>query len=170
MHFNWVAETKRCKLREFDVSDAVSMYELNSNAKVLKYTGDIPFENVSEAELFLEKYQHYALNGFGRWAVMEKKSNIFIGWCGLRKNIQTDEVDLGFRFFETYWNQGFATETALACLTLGFEKYQLRCIYGNTAIENKGSMKVLQKLGMKAHAPIRMGQFEGLQMILIKNE
>lgn len=39
-----ILKTKRLTLREFELSDAKSLYELNSNPEVIKYTGDPPFK------------------------------------------------------------------------------------------------------------------------------
>ncbi len=81
-----ILESKRLELREFDISDAVNLYQLNLDSEVIKYTGDPPFNNIEEAERFLDNYNEYKKNGFGRWAVITKESNKFIGWCGLKLN------------------------------------------------------------------------------------
>ena len=144
-----VLETERTYLRKLSVDDAKNFFDLNSDNEVIKYTGDSAFENVDEAKSFLLNYDHFDTYGYGRWAVIEKKSNKFIGWCGLKFNPKTEEVDLGFRFFKKYWNQGFATETAQACLQYGFNVLKIPRIIGRAMIENKASISVLQKIGMQ---------------------
>lgn len=145
---NIILETERLILREFDVSDAQFFYELNSNPKVIQFTGDSSFKNIEEAEMFLEKYPDYKRNGYGRWAVIEKSSGDFLGWCGLKFHEDSAETDLGFRFFENYWNQGFATESAKACLNHGFRKLNIKSVIGRAMKENLASIHVLQKIGM----------------------
>lgn len=142
-----VAQTERLIIREFQMSDGRAFYNLNSDPEVLKFTGDRPFESVAEAEAFIENYNQYALNGFGRWAVIAKKSNAFIGFCGLKLNEQND-IDLGFRFFRKQWGKGYATESALACLEIGFNHYKVDAIVGRANQKNAASVRVLQKLGM----------------------
>ena len=93
-----IIETPRLILREFTVDDAYKIWELNSDPEVIKYTGDPPFENVENARKFIENYEEYKKTGFGRWAVIKKDSNSFLGWCGLKLNEQ-NLVDIGFRFF-----------------------------------------------------------------------
>lgn len=141
-------ETERLQLRELHVGDAAHFYALNSNPNVLKYTGDTAFESVLEAEHFLRNYQAYKTHGYGRWAVLDKFSGEFLGWCGLKYVAEVDETDIGFRFFENHWNKGFATESARACQHYGFEKLNLKSIIGRAMAENKASIKVLEKLGM----------------------
>ena len=144
----YIIETTRLGLREFVMEDAESMYMLNLDAEVLRYTGDAPFGSISEARLFLANYSDYKRNGFGRWAVVLKETNETIGWCGLKLH---DEgfVDIGFRFLKKEWNKGYATESAQASLKFGFEKLGLSEIIGRVATENVGSIKVLEKLEMK---------------------
>ena len=92
-----ILETSRLILREFKLYDAKKMWKLNKNQGVIKYTGDPHFKSIKEAELFLKNYTDYQKNGFGRWAVLLKNTNEFIGWCGLKLNEDT-HVDIGFRF------------------------------------------------------------------------
>ncbi len=143
-----ILETNRCYLRELSINDAQHFYDLNTDEEVIKYTGDKAFDNVFEAKSFLENYNQYELYGYGRWAVIDKSNNEFLGWCGLKYSPDLDEVDLGFRFFRKYWNQGYATETAKACIDYGFNQLQLTKIVGRAMELNVGSVKVLEKTGM----------------------
>lgn len=143
-----VLETERCYLRELSVDDAQSFYDLNSDPEVVKYTGDKNFGNISEAKSFLQNYNQYELYGYGRWAVIDKMSEEFLGWCGLKYSPKSDEVDLGFRFFRKYWNQGYATETAKACIDYGLSNLNVDKIVGRAMEANSASVKVLEKTGM----------------------
>lgn len=143
-----VLQTKRLLLREFVLDDARDMFNLNSDPEVILYTGDQAFKSVDEAHLFLESYKEYKDNGFGRWAVLDKKRNVFIGWCGFKRN-EEDLIDLGFRFFKKEWNKGFATEAAKATLSYGFGTLNFDRIIGRAAKDNVASLKVLEKLGMR---------------------
>ncbi|RXP57101.1 N-acetyltransferase [Lutibacter sp. HS1-25] len=140
-----ILETKRLYLREFMLNDGFYFYHLNKDPEVLKYTGDIPFNSVEEATLFIKNYSDYKINGFGRWAVCLKNSNDFIGWCGLKKDLKTNEVDLGFRIFKNQWQNGYATEAALACVNYGFSELNLTKIIGRAYVVNKASINVLAK-------------------------
>lgn len=142
-----ILQTPRLILRELTIEDAENFYELNLNPKVVQFTGDVPFQSVSEAEEFLRNYNPYQEYGYGRWAVIEKESGEFIGWCGLK--LEEKETDIGFRFFEQYWNIGFATESAKACLEYGFNELDLEEIVGRAMKENLASIRVLEKIGLR---------------------
>ncbi|SFS76754.1 GNAT family N-acetyltransferase [Lutibacter maritimus] len=145
-----ILETERLYLREFEISDAINLYHLNSDFDVIKYTGNKPFQSVNEAENFIKLYTDYKKNGFGRWAVCLKGTHEFLGWCGLKKDTDSKEVDLGFRFFKKHWGKGYATESGLACINLGFSTLNLTKIIGRAYIENKSSIRVLKKCKFKA--------------------
>lgn len=141
-------ETERTYLRELHVNDAKDFYQLNADEEVLRYTGDVAFPSIRDAELFLQNYSHYQNYGFGRWAVIDKKTDNFLGWCGLKYTPEKDEVDIGFRFYRKYWGFGYATESAKVCLAYGFEKFNLQRIVGRAMSENSASIRVLEKIGM----------------------
>jgi ribosomal-protein-alanine N-acetyltransferase len=149
LHHSPLITTGRLYLREFEMTDAPSLYALNSNPEVLRYTGDEPFPNAAAAQSFLEDYDHYRRFGYGRWAVVLKRDASFIGFAGLKMEPQTGDVDLGFRLFSDYWSRGFATEAGHAALRLGFECFKLERIIGRCMRENRPSVSVLQKLGME---------------------
>jgi ribosomal-protein-alanine N-acetyltransferase len=144
-----ILQTNRLYLRELTVDDAENFYLLNSDADVIKYTGDKPFESIEKARQFLENYKPYQEFGYGRWAVIDKTNEAFLGWCGLKFSSELQETDIGFRFFKKYWNQGFATESAKACIHFGFENLNLTKIVGRAMQENTASVKVLEKTGMQ---------------------
>ena len=141
--------TDRLVLRKFCAQDAAALFELNSDAEVLRYTGDRPFPDVGAAADFIRDYSHYREHIFGRWAITDRDSGEFMGFCGLRCSEHTGEVDLGFRLFRRYWARGIATEAAHAALRAGFEQFQLGEITGRAMRENLPSITVLQKLGMR---------------------
>ncbi|MEX1384553.1 GNAT family N-acetyltransferase, partial [Lutibacter sp.] len=103
--------TERLYLRELNVTDYNYFYNLNLDIDVLKYTGDKPFKNLQGAKKFLKNYNHYKKYGCGRWAVIDKNNDVFLGWCGIKFTQSLNEYDIGFRFFKKYWGKGFATES-----------------------------------------------------------
>lgn len=141
-------ETERLTLIEFSPTMAQTFFDLNNDPEVVKYTGDPPFESVESAAQFLANYSEYEKSGFGRWAVISKSTNEMMGWCGLKRH-ENGEVDLGFRFFRKDWNQGYATEASIACISYAFHTLKLPYLIGRVMHENLASRRVLQKLGMQ---------------------
>ena len=161
-------ETERTIMRKLTKDDAKDFYSLNLDKEVLKYTGDKPFKDVQTAIDFLTNYDQYEKYGVGRLAVIDKTTFKFMGWCGLKYNQDKNEYDIGFRFYRNYWNKGFATETAQKCLDFGFNKLGLEKIIGRAMKENVGSIKVLEKIGMRFKENFDFDGEEGVIYELIK--
>ena len=145
---SFLFDSPRLKFREWKVSDASWLKDLNDDPIVLKHTGDKPFLTIEGVEDFIDNYDQYQNFGFGRWAVFVKENNVPIGWCGLRYNDET-MIDLGFRFFRLAWNKGYATEAAKATLNYAFDELKILEVVGRTSKANSASVKVLEKAGMK---------------------
>ena len=143
-----ILTTSRLILREFELSDDVVMFELNSDPDVMKYTGDVYFESVEKARELIANYSDYKRNGFGRNTVLLKETSEVLGWCGL-KELEDGTVDIGYRFLKKHWNKGYATESAKAIIDYGFKNYGLTEIIGNADADNIGSVRVFEKLGME---------------------
>lgn len=139
-------DSPRLYFREFTEQDAEDLYQLNLDSEVVRYTGDPPFESVESALQFIQNYDHYKKHGFGRWAVITKENDAFIGWCGLKYN-EEDEIDIGFRFFQKEWGKGYATEASKATIEYGVSTLNMKHFVGRAAKENTASIKVLEKIG-----------------------
>ena len=143
-----ITSSLRLYLREFEIGDAIHFFNLNNDPEVIKYTGDLPFNLVSDAEEFINNYSGYNDYGYGRWAVCLKETQEFLGFCGLKYHPKEKITEVGFRFFRDQWNKGFATESTLACLAYGFSELNLKEIYAQAHIKNYASQRVIEKCGL----------------------
>lgn len=91
--------------------------------------------------------------GWGFWAVEVPGDADFIGMIGLAKvsfNAHfTPAIEIGWRLSHEYWDKGYATEGAKACLEFGFETLNLPEIIAFTAVDNRRSRHVMEKIGMQ---------------------
>lgn len=145
---NVITETSRLLLREFSLDDAPYLFKLNADEEVLKYTGDVPFKNIAEARLFVKNYRQYQLYKRGRWAVILKGHNQFLGWTGLKYHPDKNYTEVGYRFLKHHWGNGYATEATKASFAYGFKKLQLKVIYAHVHQHNYASIRVIEKCGM----------------------
>lgn len=133
----------------------LGMFELDSNPEVHRFLGNKPVKNIEESRVQIENIrQQYLDNGIGRWAVILKETDEFIGWSGIKYITETinnhqNFYEIGYRFIQKHWGKGYATETALAFIDLGFNKMKIDGIYAYADAENTGSRNVLEKLGMQ---------------------
>ncbi len=154
-HPNIIIETERLILREILPTDVDGMFELDSDPDVHLYLGNQPVHHQSEIKDVIEFIrQQYVDNGIGRWAIIEKKTNAFVGWAGLKyiteqTNHHIHYYDLGYRLIKRYWGQGIAPEAAKSVLDYAFDKMELTEVYAMADCNNDGSNHILQKLGFQ---------------------
>lgn len=147
-------ETARLLFRELLPSDDVAMFDLDANPEVCKYLGVKPVTDISQTRDIIEVIrQQYIDNGIGRWAVILKETNEFIGWAGLkyikRLNGRDHNYDLGYRFIQRHWGKGYGTETAKAFVEFGFKEMKLEKISAYIDVNNIASQKILEKCGLQ---------------------
>ncbi|MEM8584761.1 MAG: GNAT family N-acetyltransferase [Bacteroidota bacterium] len=146
-------ETDRLILRGIQENDVQGIFELDSDPEVHRYLGNRPISSIEEAESTVKYIRdQYEKDGIGRFAVLDKSTEEFIGWAGLKyeRTVRTDMdyYDLGYRLKRKFWGRGIATEAALESLKYGFQILKLQQIYAGAQVDNLGSNKVLQKVGL----------------------
>ena len=152
-----VLTTRRLLLRTWNPEDAAFFYALNQDPEVMRYVGEDPFGSLAQALAFVQSYDQFERNGFGRWLVEDRLTGESLGWCGLKletngngpEDLKDGFIDLGYRFARKHWSRGLATEAAWACLCLGFQRLGIQRIIGRAVPENTASVRVLEKVGMQ---------------------
>jgi [ribosomal protein S5]-alanine N-acetyltransferase len=145
-----VFETDRLIFRQFSPADAPLILKLNSDPEIVKYVHEPVLTSEAAAkkiilDIIMPQYRH----DLGRWALHTRSDMNFIGWCGLKLRPERNEIDLGYRLCKSEWGNGYATEAAEKTLQYGFNEQHLKLITGRAHIENKASIKVLEKIGMQ---------------------
>ncbi len=80
-------------------------------------------------------------------AAVVREDGAIAGWVGLFVDGETAEI--GYRFFRSYWGQGYATEAARAVIADAFERLGVVRVKALTMAVNAGSRRVMEKLGMR---------------------
>ncbi|GCE22707.1 GNAT family N-acetyltransferase [Dictyobacter kobayashii] len=86
--------------------------------------------------------------------VLEGDERVLIGAMGLKGGPDEEgTVDLGYNILPAYQNQGYATEMARALVAWAFERGDVHKVIADCLPDNQGSIRVLEKLGMKREPP-----------------
>lgn len=145
-----ILTTERLSLREFEASeaDAALLVRLNENPHVTRYVGEGPVTLDEAMSILRDRLvkQHRAY-GVGRWAVERREDGRFIGWAGLKWEPEITSYDLGYRFFEPDWGQGYGREAARGCLDWADRQLPGTRIIGRAHPDNVGSVRILEGLG-----------------------
>lgn len=146
-------ETERLVLRRFTAADVDNLCDLDGDPEVMRFlSGGAPTpRDVIQNDIlptFLRYYERFA--GFGFWAAIEKASGDFLGWFSLRpaEGASPDNVELGYRFRQTAWGQGYATEGARALIRKGFSALGVQRVFATTYQDNHASRRVMEKAGL----------------------
>ena len=155
-----VVETDRLVLRRLRVDDAEFILGLLNEPSFLQYIGDKGVRTLDDARRYLltGPMDSYERHGFGLYLTALKESGVPIGMCGLLKRETLDDVDIGFAFLPKYWLKGYAFESASAVMDYGRDTLGLERIVAVTAPDNTGSIRVLEKLGMRFEKMVRLAE------------
>ncbi|HEY1630973.1 MAG TPA: GNAT family N-acetyltransferase [Rhizomicrobium sp.] len=152
-----ILETERLYLRHLDRGDEAFILELLNSRGFLENIGDRGVRTLDDAWGYISNsaMASYARNGFGLYRTALKDSGAPIGICGLVKREGLDEPDLGFAFLEQHWRKGYAAEAAAGVLQHARD-LGLGRLLAITALGNRGSIAVLEKLGFRFDKTIRL--------------
>lgn len=170
-------ETKRLFLREFVSEDWVFVHSYASDLEVVRYMlwGPNREEDTRKFIKDMIACQTAIPRNVFDLAVHSKTDGCLIGSCGIRVGKTISEgaslsatvgskqdyslapyaytrelhASLGYCFRKDSWSQGFATEASGAVVRFGFEQLGLHKIFATCDVENKGSARVLEKIGMR---------------------
>ena len=152
---NLILKTDRLLLRELKLSDVEAFFAMDNNPNVHNYLWNKPVQKIEEIiEIIQSVRQQYVDNGIGRFAMISKETNEFIGWAGLKYNTEAvnnkvNFYDIGYRLDEKFWGKGYASEAAEAWLNYGFETMKIKTMEAAAHIDNLASNRILQKIGMQ---------------------
>jgi RimJ/RimL family protein N-acetyltransferase len=145
-------ETERLRLRDWRAGDDALLHEHCNRPEVMRWLGGVKPREVMT--MIVERFQQWQETyGHSFWAVERKEDGAFLGFCGLK--IADDagssvegEVEIGWRFREDAWGQGYAKEAAFASLDFAFSKTRAERVVALTVSGNSPSWGLMERLGM----------------------
>lgn len=144
-------ETSRLLLREWREEDLEPFIAMNRDPRVMRYFPE-PYSPERTRAFYGRIQREFAERGCGLYAAEEKSSGRFMGFIGFHgADFQAEFcpcVEIGWRLDTPFWNRGYATEGAKACLALGFGQLGFDQVYSFTAVQNLPSRRVMEKLGL----------------------
>ncbi|WP_017473161.1 GNAT family N-acetyltransferase [Amphibacillus jilinensis] len=147
-----VIETERLYLRELIKEDIKELAKILSDPESMQYYAG-PFKQEKVEKWIQWNIDNYKKYNHGLWAVILKDGETFLGDCGITMQaIENERVpEIGFHILKKYWNQGYATEAAIACRDYAFNVLNYPKLFSYTTLENRSSQKVAEKIGMQPY-------------------
>lgn len=170
--------TKRTTLKLIELSDLDFIHNLHSMPEIDAFnTLGIP-KNLEETRLVImpwiaENKKKPLLNH--TFLISNADNNI--GLFGLKiGSPKYNRAEVWFKLHPNYWNKGYATEVLNAVLDFGFNKLNLHRIHAGCAVENFGSIKVLEKAGMilegrgRQVLPLKSGWSDNFEYSILESD
>jgi len=153
-----IIETENLLLRVPEKSDAAMILALFNQDDFIQFIGDKEVRTVSDAETFIEEkfLGHYREHGFCLFITEQKKSQLPVGICGLVKREGLDDVDIGFAILTEFQGKGVVTEAAIGARDYAINTLGLKRLAGITDVNNHGSGRVLEKIGLRYEKNIKL--------------
>ena len=152
-----ILETKRMTLHRLKTEDSPFILELVNDPSFIENIGDRGVRTLADAGGYIAKVlESYQRNGHGLYRVELKDTKQSIGICGLVKRDTLEAADVGFAFLPGFWLKGYAVESALAVLDYARDQLGMNRILGITSPKNIGSIRVLEKIGLKFEGLVKL--------------
>jgi RimJ/RimL family protein N-acetyltransferase len=153
--------TRRLILRDITEADAELLFELDSDAEVMRYIGPRPAPDVTWYRdrirtVYMAQLEH---PWHGVRIVLDRASGEFLGWVFVRPAVASPiardigwteprEEEVGYRFRRPAWGRGIATEAAIPLVRIAMADPQTTAVVACARAGNTGSLCVLEKLGL----------------------
>ena len=156
-----VLETERFALKRIVAADALAIFEMRSDNKVMKYLDRKKFTTIDEAYAMIDRIDNSFNNNEGiTWKITYRNSDALLGTLGLwRIEKEHHRAEIGYMLHHPYWSKGVMNEVGNVVLDYGFNVLNLHSIEGQVNPANEASIKLLEKLGFVREAYFRENYF-----------
>lgn len=138
--------TGRLVLRPFEADDFPGMRDLYAEESTARYIGGSCAEEDAWRRM-ASLVGHYALRGYGIWALELRGSGAFAGYCGLWNPHGWPEREIAWALLTPYQGQGYATEAAACARDYAYAQLHWTTVVSCIAMENEASIRVARRLG-----------------------
>ncbi|MEO6152439.1 MAG: GNAT family N-acetyltransferase [Croceibacterium sp.] len=149
---DFALETERLILRDWREDDWGPFFQHTNTSQVMRWLGgELDSEGRSSQRARVEGCA--SKHGHCFWLVERKSDGEVLGFCGLKRadapaSTILGQFEIGWRFRQDVWGQGYAKEAAHAALAAGFLQFGAEEVFALTVIENEASWGLMKRLGM----------------------
>lgn len=152
-------ETPRLRLRPFTRGDVDAVHDYRGREDVALYLFDAPLSRDECALAIQQRVLQTQFDAEGDKIVLAAELRDGGGLVGelslVWRSEEAQQAEIGWIFHPMYQGRGYATEAARALLTAGFSGAQLHRIFARCDSRNRGSWRLMERLGMRREAHFR---------------
>ena len=171
--YNDHLESERLITRFLTTEDMFVWSEFFKDKEAVEYLPTYGMDTIEErAKYWVDKQlNRYKDKKFGLQALIDKKSNDYIGQCGLiQQEVDgQNEIEVGYHVFKKYWGKGYAPEAARVFIDYAFKNNLTDSVISIIHIGNIKSQKVALKNGLKREKQTRWMDMDVFIYRILKN-
>ena len=152
-----VITTPRLVMRWISEDDIDALYEIFSNAEVMRYWSSGPFTNRDAAVELQRKIADDNLQGsMWKWGLALRDTNTLIGTTTLfNLSLSNGRAEIGYAMGRAYWGKGYMNEALKALIVHAFDVANLRRLEADVDPRNTPSVRTLERLGFQREGYLR---------------
>lgn len=140
-------ETERLRFRMLREDDFPTYEKWCANIDIMRFLGGKTMDTVQAWRHLAYLLGHWAMRGYGYYAVEEKATGAFVGRIGFTNQAGWPGFELGWTIAPEYQGRGYATEAARMLLPYAFDVLDQPHVISLIHPDNAPSRKVAEKLG-----------------------
>jgi len=150
-------EATRVRLRWLTEADVPALYEIFSNAEVMRYWSSTPLTDMAAAaSLLAEIHGAFAAGTLYQWGIALESDDSIIGTCTLAALSATHQrAELGYAIARRMWGRGYAAEATEAVVRFAFDTLELHRLEADVDPRNDVSRRCLARLGFREEGYLR---------------
>jgi RimJ/RimL family protein N-acetyltransferase len=153
--------TERLLMRGLRDEDTASWCELYADDELMRSLGREGGLSAGDAWRELAIFAgHWALKGFGHWALELRETGEFVGRAGLLHPPEWPDLEVGWTVARAHWGQGLAGEAGRAAMAWARDELGARHVISLIGDRNRRSERVALKLGMTLEGRARVRGYD----------
>lgn len=157
MEFPTTLETERLSIRTIGIVDVEALFEIFSNADVMRYWAWPALKKREEAEALVRRIMDGYENGDGiQMGLIRKLDGRFLGTCSLFNFAPTcRRAEVGYALGREHWGQGYMAEALRCWVSHCFGPMNLNRLEADIDPRNLASARSLERLGFQKEGLLR---------------
>jgi RimJ/RimL family protein N-acetyltransferase len=152
-----VITTERLTLRFLNEADIPALYDMFSNAEVMRYWSRPPWTDLSEAWAMLADTQEgYLTRSALQLGIERHADRVLVGECSLfHFHVASRRAEMGYALGRPYWGAGYMNEALQAFVGYAFQVMDLNRLEADIDPRNLASARTLERLGFQKEGHLR---------------
>ena len=164
---NTVLETERLILRPFAIEDFDAFAAMYADPRVMQFLAvdGKPMSRFDAWRALAGIVGHWALRGFGMFALVERSTETLVGRAGPWEPEGWPDFEIGWALRSECWGRGYATEAVNRCIAHAFTDLNRSHLSSFILPENIRSIRVAERVGERFEGEVALPHLPGRKVL-----